>query len=89
MVDTIGYKPGVLSADSVLMHSGGLHIAERFTPDAEHHALRRDYVATDPAYFEGEYKGSDTVYRAGLPYEPYNCDDRSHGSIGDKSRHTN
>ena len=80
VVDTVGFKPGVLSADTLTMHSGQLHIVERFTLDAAKGALRRDYVATDPLYFAGEYKGSDTVYTADLPYETPTCDDLSYAS---------
>jgi hypothetical protein len=80
VVDTVGFKPGVLSADTLTMHSGQLHVVERFTLDAAKGALRRDYVADDPLYFTGEYKGSDTVYVADLPYETPSCDDLSYTS---------
>ena len=80
VVDTVGFKPGVLSAETLTMHSGQLHVVERFTLDAAKGALRRDYVATDPLYFAGEYKGSDTVYTADLPYETPTCDDLSYAS---------
>ena len=68
VVDTIGFAPGILSADGRLPHSGGLHVVERFTFDPAKLALKRDYVADDAAYFTGEFKGSDTVYISDLPY---------------------
>jgi hypothetical protein len=80
VVDTVGFKPGVLSADTLTMHSGQLHVVERFTLDAAKGALRRDYVADDAQYFTGVYKGSDTVYPADLPYETPTCDDLSYTS---------
>jgi hypothetical protein len=83
IVDTIGFEPGVLSADAVTMHSDQLHVVERFTLDPQGRALRREYVAEDPLYFIGEYRGADTVLIADLPYEGYNCDDRSYVSDGD------
>jgi hypothetical protein len=68
VVDTVGFAPGILSADGRLPHSGGLHVVERFTFDAAKLALRRDYVADDPAFFSGQFKGSDAVYVSDLPY---------------------
>jgi hypothetical protein len=77
IVDTVGFKPGVLSADAYLMHSAGLHIVERFSLDRATSALRREYVAEDPAYFVGQYRGADTVFPADLPYETPSCNDLS------------
>jgi hypothetical protein len=80
IVDTVGFAPGVLSADTLTMHSGQLHVVERFKLDAERRALRREYVAEDPLYFSGQYRGADTVYVADLPYEPPSCEDLSYAS---------
>jgi hypothetical protein len=80
VVDTVGFAPGVLSADTLTMHSDQLHVVERFTLDAERRALRREYVAEDPLYFAGQYRGADTVYVADLPYEPPSCEDLSYTS---------
>jgi hypothetical protein len=77
-VDTVGFMPGVLSADTSTMHSDELHIVERFSLDRASNALRREYVATDPKYFTGEYKGVDTVLAADLPYETPTCEDLSY-----------
>jgi hypothetical protein len=73
VVDTVGFKPGLLLADSHLPHSAQLHVVERFTLDAKRNAIVRTYIAEDPLYFVGQYKGQDVVYVADLPYEPYNC----------------
>jgi hypothetical protein len=67
-VDTVGFVPGILSADGRLPHSGGLHVVERFMFDPAKLALKRDYVAEDPAFFGGQFKGSDTVFVSDLPY---------------------
>ena len=53
VVDTVGFKAGVLSADTSMMHSSGMKVVERFTLDRERMALRREYVATDPAVLHG------------------------------------
>jgi hypothetical protein len=68
VVDTVGFAPGILNADGRLPHSASLHVVERFTFDPAKLALKRDYVAEDPAYFAGPYTGSDTVYISDLPY---------------------
>lgn len=77
VVDTVGFAPGVLTADSHTLHSAQLHVVERLTLDPKRNAIVRTYVAEDPWYFTGQFKGSDTVYVADLPYEPYNCADNA------------
>ena len=86
VVDTIGFAPGILSADGRIPHSDRLHVIERFSLDPERHALRRSYVARDPLYYEGEYTGSDVVYVADVPYEIAPCDDRSFKTAASGSR---
>jgi len=78
VVDTVGFKPGVLSADTSTMYSDALHVVERFSLDRDKGALRREYVAMDAKYFTGEYRGADTVLISDLPYETPSCDDRSY-----------
>lgn len=75
VVDTIGFAPGALTR--TLPHSDRLHFVERFSLDSETMALRRDFVAEDPAYFAEPYTGYDVVYPSNVPYEPSACDDRS------------
>jgi hypothetical protein len=82
VVDTIAFQPGILLADGRVPHSADLHVVERFSLDADGRALRRSFVASDPLYFDGEYKGADTVYVADVPYEPIACDDQSYKSDG-------
>ena len=85
VVDTIGFEPGILLADGRVPHSNDLHVIERFTLSDDGRALRRTFVATDPTYFEGEYRGADTVYVADVPYQPIRCDDLSYKSDGRRS----
>ncbi len=79
VVDTVGFAPGILSADGRLPHSDRLHVVERFTLDPDTFALRRTYTAEDPAYFEGQYTGADVVLPSDLPYHgTTECEDRTY-----------
>ena len=80
VVDTVGFEPGILSADGRLPHSDQMHVVERFSLDPERRALTRTWVAVDPGYFEGEYAGSDVVYVSDVPYQPIPCEDLSYRS---------
>ena len=75
VVDTVGFAPGVLSAIADTLHSNQLHVVERFQLDHQAQTLTRTYVATDPLYFSSEYKGTDTMFVAEVPYTPYSCKD--------------
>jgi Family of unknown function (DUF6152) len=68
VVDTVGFLPGILNADGRLPHSDQLHVVERFSLDPATQALRREYVAEDPVYFEGQFRGSDTMLVSDLPF---------------------
>jgi hypothetical protein len=78
VVDTVGFLPGILSADGRVPHSDRLHVVERFALSADGRTLRRSYVAEDPLYLQGEYKGADAVHVADAAYQPIPCDDRSY-----------
>jgi hypothetical protein len=80
VVDTVGFKPGVLSADGHTMHSDQLHVVERFSLDRSSGSpvLRREYYAEDPLYFTGQFRGADTALVADLPYEEPTCTDLSY-----------
>jgi hypothetical protein len=80
VVDTIGFEPGILSADGRLPHSDRLHIVERFSLDPGGRSLTRSWVADDPLYFEGEYTGRDVVHISDVPYQRIPCEDLSYRS---------
>ena len=71
VVDTVGFAPGVLSPP--ILNSAELHVVERFSLDTQNMALNREYVARDPVYFVGDYKGSDAIQVADVPYSPDAC----------------
>jgi hypothetical protein len=81
VVDTVGFEPGILSADGRLPHSEGLHVVERFILDTGTMTLRREYFAEDPAYFSGRFTGADAVLISDLPYHgTTECEDRTYGA---------
>lgn len=79
VVDTVGFLPGILNADGRVPHSDQLHVVERFSLDPATQALRREYTAVDPLYFNGEFRGSDTMLLSELPYHGTTaCEDRTY-----------
>jgi hypothetical protein len=75
VVETTGFAPGVLNADSRVLHGARLRITERFELDATGARLTRNYVAEDPEYFADSVRGSDVVFPADVAYAPYGCID--------------
>jgi hypothetical protein len=73
VVDTVGFAPGILAG--TVPHTDRLHVIERFTLDPATMALKRDYVAEDPATFTGQYAGSDIVMPADAPYAEDRCEE--------------
>jgi hypothetical protein len=71
IVDTVGFLPGVLNAP--VLNSNQLHVVERFSLDPKTMTLTRNYVAEDPVYLKGPYRGSDTVQIADQPYTKDSC----------------
>jgi hypothetical protein len=81
VVDTVGFAPGVLSPP--VMHSGELHVVERFALDPAGMTLTRSYVAEDPVHFTGRYEGDDSLQVADLPYAPDPCKELWPGAAGE------
>ena len=88
VVDTVGFEPGILSADGRLPHSDRLHVIERFSLDASGRSLRREWMAEDERYFAGQYTGSDVVHLSDVPYQETPCEDLSYKSSGGDTRDT-
>ncbi len=82
LVDTVGFEPGILSADGRLPHSDRLHVVERFSLDPAGRTLTRRWTAEDSLYFEGQYSGADTVTLSDVPYQQTPCEDLSFKSSG-------
>jgi hypothetical protein len=72
VVDTVGFLPGMLALE--VAHGDGLHVVERFALNSDGSALTRDYTATDPDYFVGEYSGTDPTPRSPVPFAADVCD---------------
>ena len=73
VIDTIGFAPGIIAG--TVSHSAQLHVVERFTLDPATMALKRDYVAEDPATFTDQYAGSDIVMPADAPFAEDRCEE--------------
>jgi hypothetical protein len=77
IVETRGFLPGILSADTSTPHSDAFRVTERFSLDPANGALVREFEAEDGVYWTGVYHGRDSMFVSALPFEPYDCDDRS------------
>jgi hypothetical protein len=71
VVDTTGFLPGMLGLE--VAHGPDLHVVERFSLNADGSVLTREYVATDPDYFVGQYRGSDVTPRSPLSFVSDTC----------------
>jgi len=80
IVYTQAFEAGILLADARTPHSDQMRVVERFRIDPENGALYRSFVAEDPLYFSGQFRGGDTMFVSSYPWEPYECDDRSYRS---------
>ena len=72
VVDTVGFLPGMLALE--VAHGDALHVVERFALNSDGSVLTRDYTATDPDYFVGEYSGTDPTPRSPVPFAADVCD---------------
>ena len=85
VVDTIGFKPGIIAGN--VPNSAGLHVVERFTLDPGKMAIKREYIAEDAQYFATQYAGADTVLPADAPFKVDRCKELAHEYITpDKGR---
>jgi hypothetical protein len=84
IVDTVAFAPGVLSPP--ILNSDQLQVVERFSLDTERVLLIREYVAEDPVYFVGEYRGSDTIQVADVPYSPDPCNELTFVDYSEESQ---
>ena len=56
-------------------HSDQLQSSNAISLDPEKWMLTREFVAEDPVYFTDQYKGSDQVLVADVPYVAHPCDE--------------
>ena len=71
VVDTVGFLPGMLGTE--FAHGERLHVVERFALNDSGTVLTREYTATDPEYFIGEYRGTDVTPRSPVPFVEDTC----------------
>jgi hypothetical protein len=75
VVETSHFVPGVLNADSRILHGAKLRITERFEFDAATRKLTRRFEAVDSEYFEDAWRGADVVLPADIAWSRYRCKD--------------
>lgn len=73
VVETVGFKAGVLLPHPGLMHSDAMKVVERFSLIEDGNVLRRDYEVTDPKFMTRAYTGNNAWERSAIPVSPYNC----------------
>lgn len=72
VVDTTGFEPGVLHVSGT-MHSGEMHVTERFEAIEGGRRLRRSYMAEDPLYLQGPLVGEHVLELTADSAPDYNC----------------
>ena len=80
VVDTIGFKPGVLVPPT--RNSDKLHIIEHFTLNTKDWSLTHTWTAMDPVYLAQPYKGSDINHLSEVPYQNFPCKDLTYAQGG-------
>ena len=73
IVDTVGFKPGVLLSQGGVPHSKNLHVIERFYRNPHNNELMREYQLTDAEMFAGVHEGVDYMQMTDAPYVAYDC----------------
>jgi len=73
VIQTTGFKAGVLRPHPGTLHSDEMRVDERLILSEDGSELRRDYVVTDPRYFKEPYTGTSTWLRTNLPLTSYDC----------------
>jgi hypothetical protein len=73
VVDTVGFAPGVLIPLAGVLHSGKMHIVERFELNADAGTIARTYTVEDPLYLAAPYTGTDVMVASDKPFERYDC----------------
>ena len=73
VIDTRGYRPGVLHQHPGLPHSDQLHTVERLTLSEEGDLLDVSWSAEDPVYYLESLEGSRSYQPSTVVPQPYNC----------------
>lgn len=77
LIDTVGFKAGVLTPHPGLLHSDAMRIVERLSLSEDGSELRREYAVTDPLYLQEPVTGTNSWRRTDLPLTAYNCTELS------------
>jgi len=77
IIETKGFMEGYLitTGGNIVKHSSEMLITEWFSYDQATQGLTRNYRATDPLYFNGEFTGQDVVFPSNITFEEYACEE--------------
>ena len=85
VIDTVGFRAGVLFPHPGILHSAQMHVVERLSLSQDGSQLIREYLATDPLYFSKPMPGKVVWNRSDRPVQKFDCVELS----GDNNTRTN
>ncbi len=73
VIETKGFKAGVLMPHPGMLHSDQMKLTERLSLNEDGSELVREYEVTDPEYFKGPYTGRSGWRRTNVALSSYDC----------------
>jgi len=80
VIETIGFKPGVLMPHPGLLHTADMRVVERLVLSDDGQHLTREYQVSDPRYLKEPLTGRSVWDRTDIPLSPFNCTELSGAS---------
>ena len=77
VVETTGFKAGVLVPHPGAMHTENMRVVERLSLADDGQQLNREYEVIDPEYWSQPYTGRSAWVRTTIPLSKYNCTELS------------
>lgn len=73
VIETVGFKAGVLLPHPGLMHSENMTVTERLSLSDNGSTLVREYVVSDPDYLKTTFTGQSSWNRSEIALRNYDC----------------
>ena len=73
VIETVGFKAGVLLPHPGLLHSEEMRVVERLSLSDDNTQLIREYEVTDPAFLKEAHTGRSSWTRTDIPLSKYEC----------------